>query len=263
MSKKSANGAAAPAVIEPADEAKVQLDLAWTKIQNALQQEAEGCNLWIEGTLELIKIIDAARTRFASDQDFGAWLTDSGYGDRITRHDRSALLNMAKYSVQTRKVLEQTNRRSWRLIWEEEIQPQLPSTGQPANSETSEASTSTETSEASTRRPKKNGAKQSPKEEWGKHLDSACSDVLLIANAASRIKKSILQATPEQQAAVKKKMSAEWKEAIDPGCDALPWIRDWANGLLEEEADTLLQQKGRVVTTPPHAAPPVQPQAGA
>src|SRR6516162_8383217 len=102
---------------------KSKLDLALVKIQNALQQEAEGRKLWIEGTLELINILDDARKRLGSDQAFGKWLTDNGYGDRITRNDRRALLNMAEHPQHTREVLNQTHRRSWRLIWEEEIQP--------------------------------------------------------------------------------------------------------------------------------------------
>src|SRR5262249_17231401 len=48
---------------------------------------------------------------------------------RIKRHDRSALLNMAQHLNVTRNVLEQTHRRSWRLIWEEEIQPGCPAMG--------------------------------------------------------------------------------------------------------------------------------------
>src|SRR5262249_56155539 len=89
---------------------KSNLDLAWVKIQNALQQEAEGHKLWIEGTLELINILDDARKRLGSDQAFGAWLADSGYGDRITRHDRSALLNMALHPNPTLAVLKDTPR---------------------------------------------------------------------------------------------------------------------------------------------------------
>jgi len=119
---------------------KSNLVLAWEKIQDGLQQEAEGTNLWIEGTLELINILDDARNRLGSDQAFGKWLTENGYGeDRITRHDRSALLNMAEHLNVTREVLEQTHRRSWRLIWEEEIQPRLPTAGQPADSDSPEA----------------------------------------------------------------------------------------------------------------------------
>src|SRR6516225_2667888 len=111
---------------------KSNLDLAWEKVQSAIRQEAEGRKLWIEGTLELINILDDARNRLGSDQAFGTWLTDNGYDENlITRHDRSALLNMALDLNLTREVLEQTHRRSWRHIWEEEVQPRLPHAGQP------------------------------------------------------------------------------------------------------------------------------------
>src|SRR5262249_62164248 len=110
--KEPATDTAAPADIDPI--VKNNLDLAWGKIQDALQQEAEGHNLWIEGTLELINILDDARKRFPSDQAFGTCLTDNGYGDRITPNDRRALLNMAEYPQRTREVLNQTHRRSWR-----------------------------------------------------------------------------------------------------------------------------------------------------
>jgi hypothetical protein len=66
------------------------------KIQDGLRQEAEGRKPWIEGTLELTNTLDDARKRLGSDQAFGTWLTENGYGEnRIKRHDRVALLNMA------------------------------------------------------------------------------------------------------------------------------------------------------------------------
>jgi len=233
---------------------KNNLDLAWGKIQDALQQEAEGTNLWIEGTLELINVLDDARKRLGSDQAFGAWLSDSGYGDRITRHDRSALLNMAKHPNLTPKVLEQTHRRSWRLIWEEEIQTRLPSGGQPPDGEQAEEAP------ANTRRPKKaNGAKKT-REEWSKDLSSFFSDGLEAARKAIAVKNSIQQCTPEKKASLQKDVTPVWLEKIEQGGEALAWIRDWANGALEDEADTLTQ-KGRVRRTPARASAPVQPSA--
>src|SRR5262245_24343474 len=157
---------------------KSKLDLVWVKIQNALQQETEGRKLWIAGTLELIDILGDARNRLGSDQAFGTWLTDNGYGEtRITRQDRSALLNMAEHPNVTREVLQQTHRRSWRLIWEEEIQPRsrLPSGGQPADGENPEANPANNSEQTAgekkpTRRPRKGNGKKKPKEEWGKDL---------------------------------------------------------------------------------------------
>ena len=259
---------------------KSNLDLAWGKIQDARQQEAEGHNLWIEGTLELISILDDARNRLGSDQAFGTWLTDSGYGDRITRHDRIALLNMAKHPNVTRKVLEQTNRRSWRYIWEEEVQPRLPYVGQPAEGKSPEATPSnnpeqpadgespeenpannSEGEKKTTRRPKKGNGTKKPRTEWGKDLKDFLSDGLLAANALIRIKNSILGCSPEKRAELlEKKVTPEWSDKIDEGSKAGAWICDWANGVLDEEANALIQQ-GRVVRTPPRASKQVQPEA--
>src|SRR5262249_29489581 len=230
---------------------KSKLDLALMKIQNALQQEAEGRKLWIEGTLELINILDDARNRFGSDQAFGMWLADNGYGEtRIKRHDRSALLNMAQHLNVTRNVLEQTHRRSWRLIWEEEIQPRLPSDGQPADGEKSEEAPAT------TRRPRRANGANKPREEWSKDLSSFFSDGLEAARKAIAVKNSIQQCTPEKKASLQKDVTPVWLEKIEQGGEALAWIRDWANGALEDEADTLTQ-KGRVRRTPARASAPV------
>jgi len=245
---------------------KSNLDLAWVKIQDALQQEAEGHNLWIEGTLELINILDDARNRLGSDQAFGTWLTDSGYGDRITRHDRSALLNMAKHPNVTRKVLEQTNRRSWRYIWEEEVQPRLPYVGQPTDGENPEANPANNSEQSAgekkpTRRPRKGNGKKKPKEEWGKDLKDFLSDGLLAANALIKIKNSILGCSPEKRAELlEEKVTPEWSAKIDEGRKASAWICNWANRVLDEEANALIQ-KDRVVRTPARAFAPVRPEA--
>jgi hypothetical protein len=243
---------------------KSNLDLAWVKIQDAIQQEAEGHKLWIEGTLELINILDDARKRLGADQEFGTWLTDNGYGeDRITRHDRSALLNMALHLKVTREVLEQTNRRSWRYIWEEEVQPRLPYAGQPADGESPEANpaNNSEGAKKPSRRSRKGNGKKKPKEEWGKDLKDFLSDGLLAANALIKIKNSILGCSPEKRAELlEEKVTSEWSDKIGEGSKASRWIYDWANGLLEEEADTLIQ-KSRVVKTPAQASEQVQPEA--
>ena len=169
---------------------KSNLDLAWVKIQNALQQETEGHKLWTEGTLELINILDDARKRLGSDQAFGTWLSENGYGaNRITRHDRSALLNMALDLHVTREVLEQTHRRSWRLIWEEEMQPRLPSAGQPTDG---------------TRRPKKTkGAKKEAngeqKPEWLRDIRGWFNNQVERVNAViDELNKIMENCTPEQ-----------------------------------------------------------------
>jgi hypothetical protein len=249
-------------------EVKSNLDRAWEKIQNGLQQEAQGSDRWIEGTLELINILHDARERLASDQAFGSWLTKNGYGeDRLKRNDRQALQNMAQHPDLTREVLEQTHRRSWRLIWEEEIQPRLHNAVQPAGDESAEAIPTNNAEEADTRkkptrRPRKgNGTRNTPpKDEWGKDLKNFLSDGLLIANALIRIKKGICGSKPEKKAELRKKVTTAWLEPMEQGSKAYAWICDWANGMLDEEADKLIQE-GRVVETPTHASKQVQPEA--
>jgi hypothetical protein len=55
-------------------------------------------------------------------------------------------------------------------------------------------------------------------------------------------------------------VTPEWTDTIAAGRKAAAWLYDWANGLLEEEADALIQ-KGRVVETPAQASKQVQPEA--
>src|SRR5262245_17084025 len=106
---------------------------------------------------------------------------------------------------------------------------------------------------------KAKGAKRI-REEWSKDLSSFFSDGLEAANKAIAVKNSIQQCTPEKNASLQKDVTPVWLEKIEQGSEALAWIRDWANGALEDEADTLIQ-KGRVRRTPARASAPVQPSA--
>jgi hypothetical protein len=233
---------------------KDNLDLAWVKIQNALQQEDEGRKLWIEGTLELINILDDARNRLGSDQEFGTWLTNNGYGEnRITRHDRSALLNMARDLNVTRKVLEQTHRRSWRHIWEDEIQPRLPQVGQPPDPKGPDAPDGKGPEpEAPTRRPKKKskGAKPS----WSGDLNRFSADALRIANEAIALQNTVRQCTPEALRKLQDEADTVLLEKLKQGSEALAFVRAQLDGPLEEEANKLLQT-GRLKMTPARRAP--------
>jgi hypothetical protein len=107
-----------------------QLAEAWRKIEDGQYLVGEGRGDWIQGTLELISILDDARKRYPADQEFGDFVANA-FGDRVTRDNRSALLNMAQYPDLTHEVLEKTERVSWRMIWLEEIQPRLRSAAQP------------------------------------------------------------------------------------------------------------------------------------
>jgi hypothetical protein len=183
-------------------------------------------------------------------------LTDNGYGERITRHDRSALLNMALNLDVTRDVLQQTIRRSWRLIWEEEVRPRLPTAGQPTDAEKPEAP-----EDKPTRRPKKaNGKKRKPKEQWSGDSKRFFADGLVIFNNAIAMKKTALQCTPEQRRKLQGEVDSFWLDKSGEGIEALVWLRDWLNGALEEKAKKLMRE-GRVRTTPARASAVDQPPA--
>jgi hypothetical protein len=230
------------------------------KIQNGLQQEAEGRKLWVKGTLELINILDDARNRFSSDQAFGTWLNDSGYGDRITRHDRTALLNMARALQLTRDVLKQTHRRSWEQIWIHEIQPRLPGARQPPNDNKPEEAS------ADTRRPKRNRAKnganrvQEPdglrdNSEWFNNL------VVRVNAVTDELNKVMENYTPEQHDSLQTLEPTLLLEAFRKGTEKSAEFADWVKTPLEKAADKLIGE-GRVKITPARrASASVQPSA--
>jgi hypothetical protein len=253
------------------------LDLAWQKTQNGLEQEAEGRKLWIEGTLELINILHKARKRLGADQAFGDWLTALDYDERITRHDRSALLNMAEHLDLTRNVLEETTRRSWQLIWREEMQPRLPSGRQPPEAKgPAEAPEGTEPEapdgegaeepQATTRRPKKpKGAKKTANEEqvneWSGDSKHFFRAGLVTAHDAIAMKNTVLQCTVEQKRKLQKDVEPSWQEIIGKGGEALLWLCEFFKAPLDEAADTLIRE-GRVRTIPARrASAPTQPSA--
>jgi hypothetical protein len=211
------------------DPSHVALDLAWAKVQSALEGEAECRARWKEGTHELINILGDARKRLGSDQAFGAWLTEAGYGeDRISRDDRSALLNMALHHDLTRKTLEETTRRSWRLIWLEEIQPRLRSAAQPVSGEQANDGSD----KATTQRPKKKRRKTDNKEqkpEWFTDNRGWFNEQVESINAVVRELKEVMKkCTPEQHA--KLHMTAEPKLLLGFSAENQKWFdRRWAD----------------------------------
>jgi hypothetical protein len=257
--KEPVTDTTAPADIDPI--VKSNLDIAWGKIENGLAQEAEGHNLWIEGTLELIQILDKARIDFASDKEFGHWLKQKG--PPINEMDRKAYLNMARNMDLTRKILERTERRSPQLIWREEIQTKLVSANQPADGE------STEGAPDVTRRPKKNGAKKEAsgerKPEWLRNIEGWFNNQVAALNAVTNeLNKIMEKCNPEQR----KQLAT-----LDPNLllDAAQNLEkkaakfaDWVDTPLEEAADALVQKRSVVTPAPKRtrrASKPVQPEA--
>jgi len=258
--KEPATDTAAPTDIDPI--VKSKLELAWGKIEKGLAQEAEGRKLWVDGTIELITILHDARERFPVDQEFGKWLTDNGLGeDRITRHQRTALLNMALHPDLAREVLEETNRVSWEQIWIHQIQPRLPGTRQPPDGEEA-PDEKPEQAPATTRRPKTaKSAKQKAEEarenewdtdnrQWERDFDRVANDAMRVAAFIERCKpdqfRRLVQ-TIEPSGARARQVSEKWAE-----------LADRLDGQLGEEPDAP-KPKGRVKATPPHrASTPVQ-----
>jgi hypothetical protein len=100
------------------------------RIRSAHGRTERGRQEWIEGTLELAAALAEARARFTSDQKFSHWIVDATLED-ISHQDRAALIRMAGDLAATRQVLEETQRNSWRLVWEKEIEPRFTNAGNP------------------------------------------------------------------------------------------------------------------------------------
>jgi hypothetical protein len=232
--------------IDPAIKA---LNLAWYKMETGQRQEAEGRKLWIEGTLEIVTILHDARKRFSSDQAFGTWLANDGFDEEcLTRHDRSALLNMAIDLDITSEVLAQTHSRSWQLIWREEIQPRLPSGRQPADL----GGAGAEEPQATTRRPKKTkGAKKPGNEpEWLQDTRGWFGNQVDSINAVVREVKAVMEKCKDDQQHKKlRKIVEPWLllDALRKGVETCERFDEWL--ALDDAADAEIE-KGRVKTTP-------------
>jgi hypothetical protein len=213
--------------------------------------------------LNLIDLLHDARKRFSSDQAFGKWLTDSGYGEeRIKRQDRAALLNMAEHPDLAREVLKQTHRRSWRLIWEEEIQPRLLTAGQPADGEGTEApaehaddapaENADDNAEAPavTRRPKKNGAQRVQKPEALRNIEGWYGEQVAAVNVViNELNKTMEKCGPElrkQLAVLEPNLLLDAAQNLEKKAAE---FAEWVDTPLEQAADALEQKSSRVVVT--------------
>jgi hypothetical protein len=106
------------------------LDVLVQRIRSAYERTEHGRREWIEGTLELAAALAEARARVPADRQFSHWIVDAGLED-INHQDRAALISMAADLPATRRVLEETKRLSWRLIWDEEMKAWFTSAGKP------------------------------------------------------------------------------------------------------------------------------------
>ena len=98
------------------------------RIRDALARAGRSRIEWIEATLDLASTLNEARERFPSNEAFAHWLVDSKLdADMMGHQTRAALINMAADLALARIVLQETNRNSWQLIWQEEMKPRLTS----------------------------------------------------------------------------------------------------------------------------------------
>lgn len=116
---------------------ETEMKIAADDIRTAYEKTQAGLAEWRSNTMALAQALLHGRELLDSDNAFHAWLV-SNQLDIIKRHDREALLNMARNPAVAAKVINTTDRTSWQYIWEREIKLQLgwvplrKGTGQPA-----------------------------------------------------------------------------------------------------------------------------------
>ena len=94
------------------------LDVLAQRYRTAFDKTTAGRAMWIEGTLELAKVIKEAKGRdeLKSVAAYSRWLRRNGLKD-ISPQDRSALNNFANDLVYARQLLEKSTSISWQGIW--------------------------------------------------------------------------------------------------------------------------------------------------
>jgi hypothetical protein len=75
---------------------------------------------WIEGSFNLAVGLAEAKRRIPGNRDFSIWLMDNEL-EEINYHDRAALINMGQHPKLLRIVLQETESKSYRLIWEDDM----------------------------------------------------------------------------------------------------------------------------------------------
>jgi hypothetical protein len=101
------------------------LDRMADQIRTAYERALEAEKHWIAATIQLAKNLAAARACFSANREFHEWLVV--HCDFLPRNDRAALIGMGRNLELARTVLTNTQSRSWRLIWDNEMRPQLES----------------------------------------------------------------------------------------------------------------------------------------
>ena len=135
------------------------------RIRDALARAGRSRIEWIEATLDLASTLNEARERFPSNEAFAHWLVDSKLdADMMGHQTRAALINMAADLALARIVLQETNRNSWQLIWQEEMKPRLTSASKmvPRSDKSAESSDASAPAAKSDEQPPEKPPEQSP-----------------------------------------------------------------------------------------------------
>jgi hypothetical protein len=101
------------------------------RIRSAHARTQYGRTEWIEGTIDLAKLLSQARKQFKADVEFSHWVVDARLED-INHQDRAALIAMAADIDLARIILEETTRTSWQHIWNEEMKVRFTQASKPA-----------------------------------------------------------------------------------------------------------------------------------
>lgn len=104
---------------------KITLDEVADSIRDGFNKIDQSFGLFAEGTLQIGRALLIAKNLHPDNQSFGRWIGRNKF-DRLDAHTRAALMNMARHEEISRQVLLETDRRSWRLLWEHEIQFKIP-----------------------------------------------------------------------------------------------------------------------------------------
>lgn len=101
------------------------------EIRADLIRREQSREAWAAATLDLCQHLAEARAEFPANVPFGRWCRDQGFG--LDPNDRAGAIQMGQDTCGARKVLEHTELRSLRLIYEREFRPSVdPITPPPA-----------------------------------------------------------------------------------------------------------------------------------
>jgi hypothetical protein len=109
----------------------VDIKASFAAARAGAKAEEYGRAAWRDNSMKLGKGLLLGRERHQNDNNaFNVWLNDNGLGeDLISKDDRAALIRMAEHLEIAERVLATTQRRSWQLIWREEIAPEVEVSG--------------------------------------------------------------------------------------------------------------------------------------